>query len=100
MRDHYIPVNSPEAFEICKIVRDRERARMGLIQIEEMPKPKKHKQPPGKKAFYSDPENIKRAQELLNSGLDNKTVAKQLGIGLTTLHRVKRLLRNAEKVSV
>lgn len=55
MRDHYIPVNSPEAFEICKIVRDRERARMGLIQIEEMPKPKKHKQPPGKKAFYSDP---------------------------------------------
>lgn len=97
VRDHYIKVNSPEAFEICKKVRDMERTRMGLVPKElELPKPPKKK--PGRKAFYSDPENLERASELFNQGLDNSEVARHLGISLTTLHRIKRVLKNMEKV--
>lgn len=81
--------NSPEAFEICRRVREANRIKSAYTLSAAAEKPKKPRKP---KTKITD-EIVRRVYELSDEGLSAVHVAEQVGIAKATVFRIRTARR-------
>ena len=87
-KGHYIPVNSPESFAICRRIAEEERKRRGKMVNPISGEVVDRK--PRKPRVTVTPDMRTRVSEMKEQGLSNRVMAEALGVSEATIQRIRK----------